>query len=196
MKYFALSLALVGAISAAEFRTGQAARAVIGQETFTRQKAGASAQLLGAVSGVAYANDTLIVSDSSRIPAFPQNQRVLVYRGLSQQIHASKVGPPAPAVLDWLVGIRERRSKRLWRGYAQQLVYFGLPTTALAQLQYVRAFCGASKEPCLAPADATLLKQLDDRKLWRDPSHLTRRGAIIYSRWLAQGLASLNVLQK
>ena len=91
MKYFALSLALAGAISAAEFRTGQAARAVIGQQTFTRQQAGASSSLLGAVSGVAYANDTLIVADSSRIPAFPQNQRVLVYRNMSGQIPGPKI---------------------------------------------------------------------------------------------------------
>lgn len=91
MKYFALSLALAGAISAAEFRTGQAARAVVGQDSFTRQRAGASAALLGAVSGVAYGNDTLVVSDSTRIPAFPQNQRVLVYRGISQQIPDRKV---------------------------------------------------------------------------------------------------------
>ena len=90
MKYFALSLALAGAISAAEFRTGQAARAVIGQDSFTRQRAGASSALVGAVSGIAYANDTLIVTDSTRIPAFPQNQRVLVYRSISRQIPDAK----------------------------------------------------------------------------------------------------------
>ncbi|HYP08178.1 MAG TPA: hypothetical protein VER03_18235, partial [Bryobacteraceae bacterium] len=91
MKYFALSLALAGALSAAEFRTGQAARAVIGQETFTRQRPGASSAVLGAVGGIAYANDTLIVVDSTRLTAAPQNQRVLIYRGISQQIPDPKL---------------------------------------------------------------------------------------------------------
>lgn len=90
MKYFALSLALAGTLFAAEFRTGQAARAIIGQETFTRQKAGASAALLGAASGVAFANDTLIVADSSRVTAFPQNHRVLIYQNLSSKIPGVK----------------------------------------------------------------------------------------------------------
>jgi hypothetical protein len=90
MKYFALPLALASLLSAAEFRTGQAARALIGQETFTRQKAGASASVLGAVSGVAYANDTLVLADSSRVPAFPQNHRVLIYRNLSSKIPGPK----------------------------------------------------------------------------------------------------------
>src|SRR3982751_6275432 len=98
MKYFALSLALASTLSAAEFRTGQAARAIIGQQTFTRQQPGASSALLGAVSGVAYANDTLIVADSSRVPALPQNNRVLVYRNISSKI------PAAKAVIDPIEG--------------------------------------------------------------------------------------------
>ena len=89
MKYFVLSLALASTLSAAEFRTGQAARAIIGQQTFTRQAAGASATILGAASGVAYANDTLVVADSSRVPAYPQNNRVLVYRNLSGKVPAA-----------------------------------------------------------------------------------------------------------
>lgn len=90
MKYFALSLALAGTLTAAEFRTGQAARALIGQQTFTRQRPEASPSVLGAVSGVAYANDTLVVVDSSRVPAFPQNHRVLVYRNISGKVPAPK----------------------------------------------------------------------------------------------------------
>lgn len=86
MKYFAFSLALAGALSAAEFRTGQAARALIGQHSFTRQQPGASSLILGAAGGVAYANDTLVVADSSRVPAFPQNNRVLVYQGISSKV--------------------------------------------------------------------------------------------------------------
>jgi hypothetical protein len=94
MKYFVLSLALAGTLSAAEFRTGQAARAIIGQETFTRQKPVSSAAVLGAASGVAYANDILVVADSSRVPAYPQNNRVLVYRNLSGKLPAAKATIP------------------------------------------------------------------------------------------------------
>jgi hypothetical protein len=94
MKYFAISLALASMLSAAEFRTGQAARALIGQRTFTQQGATASPATLGAVSGVAYANDTLILVDSSRVPAFPQNNRVLVYRNISGKIPDSKASIP------------------------------------------------------------------------------------------------------
>ena len=34
------------------------------------------------MSGVAYANNTLVLADSSRVPAYPQNNRVFVYREL------------------------------------------------------------------------------------------------------------------
>ncbi|MBK9167788.1 MAG: hypothetical protein IPM24_10020 [Bryobacterales bacterium] len=69
-----------------EFVTGQAARLVIGQETFTDQRPGASDTLIGGASGLAYANDMLFVADTNRIGAFPLNHRVLIYTNLSQQI--------------------------------------------------------------------------------------------------------------
>ena len=94
MKYFVLSLALAGTVCAAEFRTGQAARALIGQSTFTRQQAGASPTLLGSVSGVAYANNTLVLADSSRVPAYPQNNRVLVYRDIASKLPDPKASIP------------------------------------------------------------------------------------------------------
>jgi hypothetical protein len=94
MKYFALSLAMASLLPAAEFRTGQAARAVIGQESFTRQKDEVSAFVLGATGGVAYTNDTLIVADSSRVPAYPQNNRVLIYRDISGKIPDAKASIP------------------------------------------------------------------------------------------------------
>src|SRR5687768_6777594 len=94
MKFLVLSLALAGILSAAEFRTGQGARAVIGQDTFTRQKFGAGANLLGSVSGVAYANNTLVVADSSRIPAFPQNHRVLIFQNINRKVPSSKQSIP------------------------------------------------------------------------------------------------------
>ncbi len=64
---------------AADFVTGQGARLVVGQKTFTDQQPGASATLLGAVGGVAYANGTLYVADSNRNGLTPLNNRVLAF---------------------------------------------------------------------------------------------------------------------
>lgn len=85
MKFFVLALASCALVSAEQFATGQAARLVIGQDTFTRQLPGATERRLGAVSGLAYANDTLFVVDGSRVQASPQNHRVLLFRQLSSQ---------------------------------------------------------------------------------------------------------------
>jgi hypothetical protein len=68
---------------AADFTTGQAARAVLGQETFTAQNDQPSASVLGGASGIAYANDTLFVADSNRVSAGPINHRVLLFQNLS-----------------------------------------------------------------------------------------------------------------
>jgi hypothetical protein len=71
---------------AASFVNGQAARAVIGQYTFTdayavpidSSKVQHSRQdILGGASGLAYANGTLYVADSNRLGATPLNHRVL-----------------------------------------------------------------------------------------------------------------------
>jgi len=64
---------------AADFITGQGARLVIGQSTFTAQLPGTSDTLLGAVGGVAYANGILFVADSNRTGLIPLNNRVLQF---------------------------------------------------------------------------------------------------------------------
>lgn len=73
-----------------QFRTGQAARAVVGQPTFTAQSPGSppSASILGASGGVAYANGVLVVADASRFGASPDNNRVLIYRDIVNTIPA------------------------------------------------------------------------------------------------------------
>ncbi len=73
---------------AADFTTGQAARAVIGQDTFTTQDNTSTADVVGGVSGLAYANDTLFVADSNRVSASPLNHRVLIYKNLSSMLPA------------------------------------------------------------------------------------------------------------
>jgi uncharacterized protein (TIGR03437 family) len=110
-------LALVGAAVlsgpcwGADFLTGQAARAVIGQPFFGAQNSGntgvatgppggprrprrpASLQgtpitLLGASSGIAYVNNTLFVSDDNWLGLIPDNNRVLIYNGVQQMVPA------------------------------------------------------------------------------------------------------------
>ena len=86
MKSFAVFVLTAALAHAADFYTGQAARLVIGQKTFTAQESGATDQLLGGVGGVAYANDTLFVTDANRLGAAPLNHRVLVFRNVSGQL--------------------------------------------------------------------------------------------------------------
>jgi uncharacterized protein (TIGR03437 family) len=86
MKSISLVLLAVAAASAADFTTGQAARLVIGQSTFTQGDQGAGQNLIGAVGGVAYAGDMLFVADSNRVGASPLNERVLIFKNLSSNL--------------------------------------------------------------------------------------------------------------
>jgi uncharacterized protein (TIGR03437 family) len=84
MKRFAIFLFLAAALcAAADFTTGQAARLVIGQATFTSQDSSSSDTILGGASGLAYAADTMFVADSNGVGASPSNHRVLLYQNLS-----------------------------------------------------------------------------------------------------------------
>src|ERR1035437_6891190 len=83
MKCISIFLFCAAAVCAADFTTGQAARLVIGQTTFTSQDSNSSDTILGGASGLAYAADTLFVADSNRVGASPSNHRVLLYQNLS-----------------------------------------------------------------------------------------------------------------
>jgi|SRR5579871_3528734 len=98
MRYILVFSLLVGAGSAQQFVQGQAARAVIGQPFFTAGLPGASQTLIGAASGLAFANDTLFVADSNRAGATPVNNRVLIYRNLSSQFPDPSIEPPNQGV--------------------------------------------------------------------------------------------------
>lgn len=83
---FLLPLALTAQTTAPlEFTTGQAARIVIGQPNFTAQDNNSNRLVVGAVGGIAYANDMLFVTDANRLQATPVNHRVLLYRGVSRK---------------------------------------------------------------------------------------------------------------
>jgi uncharacterized protein (TIGR03437 family) len=64
-----LACALAAAAQPAEFVNGQAARAVVGQLNFTTASASPAQYQVGAVGGLAFANGTLYVADSSPLGA-------------------------------------------------------------------------------------------------------------------------------
>ena len=80
------ALVFTGSAAAQQYATGQAARLVIGQKPFGAGEPGASDILLGALNGVAYGANTLVIADSNRVGAQPNNNRVLIYRDLSSQV--------------------------------------------------------------------------------------------------------------
>lgn len=79
------SVLLAGAVAlsmpcaAADFLTGQAARSVIGQTFFSAQNTGSSNTVIGAVGGLAFANNTLFIADDNHIGLLPDNNRVLIF---------------------------------------------------------------------------------------------------------------------
>src|SRR5579864_4976523 len=95
MKCIVLFAFSAAALCAADFNTGQAARAIIGQPQYTRQDAAPTDQIIGGASGVAYANNTLIVADANRVGAFPTDNRVLIYRNVAGML------PPPNAQLPY-----------------------------------------------------------------------------------------------
>lgn len=111
MKYIGIFLLAAGLGFAGGFDTGQAARLVIGQTTFTVQEQGASQILTGAVSGLAYANDTLFVVDSNFVAANPINNRVLLFKDLSlmlpgptDEVHGATICPICGGTASYVLG--------------------------------------------------------------------------------------------
>ncbi len=86
MKSTLFVLLVAAAAHAAEFTTGQAARIAIGQADFTDDTQGATQTLVGGVGGLAYANNMLFVVDSNRVGAAPVNERVLIFKNISNTL--------------------------------------------------------------------------------------------------------------
>ena len=97
MKCIPVFFLMATAVLAAEpdFITGQAARAVIGQLTFTSADPNSSNTVIGAASGIAYAANTLFVADDNRFGAAPDNHRVLLFQNVSGMV------PPPTAELQY-----------------------------------------------------------------------------------------------
>jgi uncharacterized protein (TIGR03437 family) len=78
-KLFCFAILTAQAITAADFVSGQAARLVIGQTSFTNNFQAATNYQIGAAAGVAYGSNRLFVVDSNQFEAFPVNNRVLIF---------------------------------------------------------------------------------------------------------------------
>jgi uncharacterized protein (TIGR03437 family) len=85
-KSFVLLVFTASLACAADFLTGQAARAVMGQTTFTENVSGNSDTRMGALGGLAFVNDTLFVADSNRMGFQPLNHRVVIFTGMGQAL--------------------------------------------------------------------------------------------------------------
>ncbi len=83
MKWICVLILTAASSFAQNFTTGQAARLVIGQTSFTAADPNSTNTIIGAASGVAYAADTLFVADANRIGAVPNNHRILIFPNLS-----------------------------------------------------------------------------------------------------------------
>lgn len=94
MKWPFVLFVLAGLCQAQEFFSTQAARLVIGQKPFTAASPGASEKLLGSITGVAYAADTLVVADGNNLGGTPLNHRVLIYRNVSSFVPDRKAVLP------------------------------------------------------------------------------------------------------
>jgi uncharacterized protein (TIGR03437 family) len=102
---FAIILTAVASFAAnIDFGTGQAARLVIGQPYFDSESDSASNTIVGAVGGVAYANNMLFVVDSNVVGAAPVNNRVLIYQNISGQLPALTAQLPYKRVCPVCVG--------------------------------------------------------------------------------------------
>jgi uncharacterized protein (TIGR03437 family) len=103
LKYCAvLSLCAGLALCQSGYITGQAARLVIGQTTFTSQNFIGDNnpvlqpnQELGSVGGVAYANNTLFVADSNRLGLLPIMNRVVMFTNINQMWPSPTAAIPA-----------------------------------------------------------------------------------------------------
>ncbi len=121
--------------------------------------------------------------------------RKMRFPGTERQIRS--LARPVPGLmLPWLRDVRDKRTHELWRGYIDDFAYFGLPSTTVEQLTYVRQLCGAAPRTCIAPSDPELLASLDEAKYWRDKGHMTAKGAAIYSRWFARQLVRTGIVAR
>jgi hypothetical protein len=110
-------------------------------------------------------------------------------------LHEAEYPSPPGAVPAWVFEVREARARELWSPYGVDWVYFGVPGTRLGQLRYIHTLCGATRAPCIDP-DPALIKALGTPAHWRNAGHLSQKGALVYTAWLARELDRLGLLAR
>ncbi|MFP7722467.1 hypothetical protein [Lysobacter sp. A3-1-A15] len=111
--------------------------------------------------------------------------------GMSQVLEAAQamddsVAPPMEAV-PWVKDLRVPRYRALLGNLLDSTAFFAVPSTEVADIEYVRAFCaGATDRPCIEYRDPALLKRLQRKPDWNDARHMRVSGAEKFTRWFAQ----------
>jgi len=86
MKWTVFLLFSIASLNAQDFVTGQAARLEVGQRIWSDQYPSATERNLGSISGLAYANNTLFVTDANRVGGTPNNNRILLFGNVNSFI--------------------------------------------------------------------------------------------------------------
>lgn len=85
----------------------------------------------------------------------------------------------------WIDEVRTPRLERLMHGLIDRVEFYSVPTPYAEYGAYVRRFCRDHRQLCIDYTDPVLLASLNDASFWADSGHLSRRGALTYTRWLA-----------
>ena len=104
-RHWILIIGLSASARPAEFETGQAARLVIGQPSFTAERPTSSREALGGAGGVAFGGGRLFIADSNRMGAGPINNRVLIYDAVSAFLPAPDAELPQTGACPACVGV-------------------------------------------------------------------------------------------
>lgn len=132
-----------------------------------------------------------IVAENGRVP----NNKGSTAFDAAALLQEAKYPSPPGGVPDWVWNVREARARALWRPFDVQWMYFGVPGTRVGQLRFIRRICAVTQDPCISP-DPVLIEALGGRTNWRNAGHLSSKGAVVYTTWLAKELDRLGVLQR
>ena len=95
--------------------------------------------------------------------------------------------PPVMEATHWITDIRMPRYRAQIGDFLDAAAFFAVPSTEVADLEYVSAFCARMTElPCIEYRDPALLKRLQRKPDWNDARHMRVSGARKFTRWFAR----------
>lgn len=109
---------------------------------------------------------------------------------------AATTGPLPEFEYPWLWEIREPGIEWAFDGHLDQWVYFAVPPTNARYVKHSRVFCQKTDKHCVPLDDPELYDGLKGRKFWHDGGHLSKAGARVFTRWLADELAQSGALRQ